>query len=666
MYWFVQGSPASILPLLGACLLWAVGGWQIASHAFRLPPTERVAVGVGTGLALHLTLANLLGHGLGPAPAFAVAALIVFSLGLLLAVRHPRRWEWRDARRSWAQFLALALLAVVLALIGRGLGILDDRKNLALISLMANGHIPPPFYMDAATPFKYHYGSQLFGAELASLGGLTPWSAFDAGKAMLGGLAILLAWHVGRRVTHREAGGYAMAGLVAFASGARWVLLLLPPSWIGRASETIQLWGSGADTAPDLSRALLATWTVSGGPPVGIPFAFVNGMGEPLVLSMQAGALPLARALLFLLLLTLRRDRSAWAIVPWTSMLALLALTWETDFLVFGGVLVGLTLAFCVWRRGAMLQRSMKRAAMSVLAACGLALVQGGTLTETARGLLGLADQAGVHAAGLGLRWPPAIISAQLGALDPGRPAELMVALAEAGPALLVVPLGFLFLRRSAMRRFEWASLALGAPLAALLPCFVSYAVDRDITRFTGYAMAAWFLLGVSGTWILARRLRGWPVAPLGLAWGAISILGGVVVFGSLLTAAGRSMFSESIAPVDASLTRQVWGRLEADALVLDSHPYRAVIVTGLRTRSTGTDFRPLPDWAALIAEPIPAAILHAGFRYAYVDSLWWESMSEKQRAAFQTGCAVLVASAHDRQQNGDRWLYDLMACRSG
>jgi hypothetical protein len=666
MYWFVNGTAASILPLIATGLLWAIGGWLMASAVFRLAASERIAVGLGAGLAVHLVLANLLGHLLSSAAAFVVSAVLVFVLGLLLILRDRKRWDWRDATRAWAQLLACALVALVLVLIGRGLGILDDRKNLALISLMANGHIPPPFYMDAATPFKYHYGSQLFGAELASLGGLMPWSAFDLGKAVLGSLAILLAWHLGRRLTHREAGGYAMAALMALGTGARWLLLLAPSSWVAAASQTIQLWGSGADTAPDLATALLSPWTVSGGPPVGIPFAFVNGMNEPLVLSIQAGTVPLARLLLFALLLTLRRERNAWAIVVWTSTLALLALAWETDFLAFGGALLGLALLLRLWRKGAYLGRSLKWAAISVLAAGLLSLVQGGTLTEIARGALGLAAHSGAQAAGLGLRWPPAFVSAQLGALAPGRPAELMVGLAEAGAVLLVAPFSLLFLRRSALRRQELAALALGAPVAAIIPCVVSYAVDRDITRFTSYAMAAWFLLAIPVLWILARRLRHFPVMHLGLVWGAVSILGGLVVFGSLLTAARRSVFSEAIAPVDASMARQAWGRLEADALVLDSHPYRAVIVTGLRTESTATDFEPFAGWVTLIAGSDPTAMLRGGFRYAYVDSFWWNSMTEVQQAAFRTGCPVLIASAHDDRQNGDRWLYDLQACQPG
>jgi len=666
MYWFLDPKLSSAVPFILAALLWASGGWLIVSAVFRLRPAERVVVGAGAGLAIHLAAANLLAHLLPSGAAFCVSAILVFVLGVLLCLRTPHACEARDAWRAWPQILIWALLALVFILIGRGLGILDDRKNLALVSLMASGDIPPHFYMDASIPFKYHYGSQLLGAELMSLGRLTPWSAFDVSKGILGGLAILLAWHLGRRLTHGAIGGYAMACLTTFASGARWLLLLVPPGWIAAASETIQLWGSGADTAPDLARALVSTWTLSGGPPIGIPFAFVNGMNEPLVLGIQAGTASLARGLLFILLLTFRRERSRWALLVWTSALALLALTWETDFLVFGGSLLALAAFLRVWRRGAGFSRSLKWAAASVLAAAALSLVQGGTFTEIARGVVGLGGPAGVSVAGLSLRWPPAIISAHLGVLHPDRPFELMVALAEAGPVLIVAPLTLILLRRSALRRFELASLAMSAPLAALIPCLVAYSVDRDITRFTTYAMVAWFLLAVPVLWVLARRLRKGAIHHLGIVWGVVAVLGGVVVFGGLMTAAGQSVFSEAIAPVDASMARLAWGKLGPGSKILDSHPYRAVIVTGLATQSTRTDFEPYESWTALVAQPDARAIADAGFRYVYVDTSWWGAMTDLQRASFRAGCVVQVASSHDEGQNGDRWLFDLQGCASG
>ncbi|MBM3122684.1 MAG: hypothetical protein FJZ97_10960, partial [Chloroflexi bacterium] len=485
MYWFLNGQSQSIVPFLVAGLLWTAGGWLMASALFRLTTAERAAVGPAIGLAGHLAVANLLARLLPSAEAFAVSALLVASLGLALGLRAVHRSDLQGLLRAWPQLFAWVLIAFIITQIGRGVGILDDRKNLSLISLMANGDVPPHFYMDASVPFKYHYGAQLLGAELAVLGGLMPWSAFDASKGVLGGLAILLAWHLGRRWTHRSLGGFALAGLVAFGSGARWLLLLLPPPWIESASQTIRLWGSGAATAPRLSQALVSDWTLSGGPPAGIPFAFVNGMNEPFVLGIQTAAVPLARVLLLMLLLTMRRERSAAAVVAWVPAFSLLALAWETDYLLFGAGLL-IVLVWRGWSRTPWASgRSLKLATLSVIVAGGLAAVQGGTITEIARGLITSGAGGAVGAAGLGLRWPPAIVSAHLGLLRFDRPLEMLVGLAEAGWPLLAMPAALVLLRRSARRRYELAALAVGSLVAAIIPSVVEYSVDRDITRFS-------------------------------------------------------------------------------------------------------------------------------------------------------------------------------------
>ncbi|MCX6071823.1 MAG: hypothetical protein NTU91_13370, partial [Chloroflexi bacterium] len=113
MYWFVNGLAASIIPLVLTTALWACGGWLITSAAFHLRPSERVAIGAGIGLAIHLAVANLLAHLLTSAAAFVVSAILVFLLGLVLCLRERRAWDWRDAWRAWPQVLLCALLMLL-------------------------------------------------------------------------------------------------------------------------------------------------------------------------------------------------------------------------------------------------------------------------------------------------------------------------------------------------------------------------------------------------------------------------------------------------------------------------------------------------------------------------------------------------------------------------
>jgi hypothetical protein len=255
------------------------------------------------------------------------------------------------------------------------------------------------------------------------------------------------------------------------------------------------------------------------------------------------------------------------------------------------------------------------------------------------------------------------MVSAHLGLLRFDRPLEVLVGLAEAGWPLLALPAALVLLRRSARRRYELAALALGSFVAALIPMFVEYSVDRDITRFSSYALSTWTLLAVPVLFVTARRRKSWRLSAAGMVWGALTVVSGLMVFVGLLSAVGKSVFTEDIAPVDAGMTRRVWGKLSPGEWVIDSHPFRAVIVTGLPTRSTHTDFSPIPEWEALVADPRPQAVLAGGYRYAYVDSEWWESMSPSIQAEYEAGCGLLVARDFDPGQNPERRLYDLEGC---
>src|SRR3990170_959629 len=222
MYWFMSGSPTAMLPFMLVCLAWGVGGWLGARRAFHLEAPERIAIGIGVGLAAYLFLANLLGQLLPPGTAFSLAGGIVLIAGL--AAHASRPGGLRQDLSGWPILVGILAATLLFALIGRGLAIFDDRKNLSLISLMAAGDIPPHFYMNPATLFRYHYGFQLLGASAMRLGGLFPWSAFDLTKGFAAALSLGVGYLAGRRLSHRAAGGWLLCAVLLFAGGARWLL----------------------------------------------------------------------------------------------------------------------------------------------------------------------------------------------------------------------------------------------------------------------------------------------------------------------------------------------------------------------------------------------------------------------------------------------------------
>src|SRR3990172_10785920 len=142
MYWYRDGSALSLLPWLGVMLLAALGGWLIASHAFRLERRERLIVGLGLGVVLYTWLANILGHWLAPNLAFALPGPLLLTVGVALSWRRKQApWFDREDLRIWPWLLAGLALFWLFLLWGKGLALFDEQKNLSLISIIATGDI---------------------------------------------------------------------------------------------------------------------------------------------------------------------------------------------------------------------------------------------------------------------------------------------------------------------------------------------------------------------------------------------------------------------------------------------------------------------------------------------------------------------------------------------
>ena len=451
MYWYRDGNPLSLLPWLATMALVWLAGWLLATHAFRLQARERLLVGLGLGLVLYTWLANLFGHWLSPELTFALPALFLLLAGGWLAWRRKERpWLHTEDLKIWPWLLAGLGLIYIFLLWSKGLTLFDEHKNLSLISIIASGDIPPHFYPNYPLFFIYHYGFHFIGASLMRLGGLLPWSAFDASKALLWGLMLLLAGLLGRRYVGRAWGGWATAAVVALASGTRYLLLLLPPSFLLQADKEIYLQGTSALIGKPLSAALSSPWPVDGGPPLPYMFSFLNGIMDPMVMAHQG---PNIFAVLILLLVWLLIPRLAgrWSFLLLAAIFSTWALVWETTYALFLMGLVAFA-ALTYWRKGNINLPQLKPVLAAAALSLPIALVQGGTLTELARdfvfgiegpGLLQgagawisiliplpqLAVSAGLEILGFSLRWPPAILSAHLGALSIFSPVQLIVGL---------------------------------------------------------------------------------------------------------------------------------------------------------------------------------------------------------------------------------------------
>ena len=656
-------------------LAWSTGGLLLASATFRLPRRLVFSVGLALGAVTQAWFANLLGFVL-PAPiAFWGGALGTLALGLAFA------WplSWTKIRRafvpaSWGQVAALLALTYVFTAIGRGLLLFEDYQNLPTISLMARGDLPPRFALDPSIRFGYHYLMLLFAAQITRLGGIAPWNALDFTRGLFFGLMLLLTYLWTERMTRSRLAASVGALFAAFAGGTRWLLLLLPPGWVADLSSHITLLGSAAQSVPDLASGLLLPWNVDGGPPIPFPFAFINGINPPLILSHGgSGMMVAALSILILLLYRFWRDWRGGVIMA--VLLSSLANLSEHAYLA---AFFGLGIALVIhWMRA----RSLKiprdflpwiwiGAASAIFAA-----FQGGVLTEIVRGFFGpragAASQASYFTVGFALNLHPTVISGHLGLLDLTNPRQLILALLEIGPILLAIPItavwGWKMLRA---RRWWDAALVFGAVMG-LASLFLQYEGSAGVTatsRLFGDLLTPLtsFAVPLLWTWAKPRAAR---LKQTLLSLGFVTVFGGLMLFGVELIAAQKPVLPLAMQSMDIQIYNETWDRLEPDALIFDTLPARAVTLFGRYTDSNLTWYVPKESWIVLAQSPFPRDLRAAGFDYFYYTLENWETFPAEVQSALDDSCVKLVVETTGPRSDTDfrkswRRLVDIRACK--
>jgi hypothetical protein len=653
-------------------LLWSSGGWMIVSHGFVVRGRERLICGVATGFVLFITVANLLANVLPVSTAFWVATFLIFIGGLLLAIRSDSRpWVDPGDLRAWPLAVLGLGTAWVFTLILRGLAIFDDYYHLPLVSTMAAGNIPPVYQLDPSQRLPYHYDLQVFAASLVRLGGLLPWSAWDASRGIALGLSFVLGWMWVRRVTRSQAAAWLGTGLFIFGGGARWLLLFVSPDSLTRFGAGLQLEDTGRRAGTDLALAMTHAWPMEGGGPISFPYAYANGIFRSWSMALgTSGALP-ALIILLLLLLWGRRRISPSAIAVLGLLLAGLALSAEhllALILAGGGIVLVAHVVRSRMRHNPIDVSFVRRSAVVLGIGLGLSLVQGGFITEVARDLLtraagGTVNIVSTDYQGFALRSAPAIPSGHLGPLSLLVPGQLVILLAELGPALLLAPVvAVLVVRKVARKDMLFSSLAVGSILSFLFPIFFRYGLDFNITRLTGNALWLWSVLAFPVVW-------GWMLAggsavrsATWLGYGVV-VYGGIVLFGVQLIAIPSPVLSTFIDNTDARYARAYWGKLEQGSQVLDSIPERAVTLFGRASRAMMDVYHPWPDWEALIDNPDPKAVADAGYGYIYEDETWWRALSVEQHQALREPCVKDLTIDYVKKDEFPR-LLDIRACK--
>lgn len=653
------------LPLLGLLALWATGGWLLAARLFDLEPGERSLIGLGLGLTISTWLANLLGHVLPMTISTWGAAAATLGLGALLAfpVRRQLREMFVPTWGQWALFLGLSLL---FTLVGRGLAVQDDYQNLPILSRIAAGDIPPHFPFALDLRLGYHYFLLLVGAEFLRAAGAAPWTALDLARGLSLALTILLIGLMAYRITRKHMAFLVGAFVGAFAGGARWALLLLPPALLAQVSAHVQLIGSGAESGANLAQALIGPWALQGDGPIPFPFAYASGVAEPLVMALSGyGAGPKMLILLILLLGDRGKTKGAWGVLA--ILLASLALLAENKF----AFLVAAAAVLVVWQilknRTVRLPSRLAWWGGAALAACLIAALQGGLLAEMAEALMNRAARSmSYYEVTFHLIWPPTVISSHLGNLSLTNPYQLLAAFLEFGPLVLAAPLVGIWLVRI-LREGRWleGSVILAGGLSLFMPLvrYSGNAGPTATTRLYNMFIDVCLAYAVPLSWpLLTGSRRAVRIFVVGAGFAAI--LSGVALFSVQLTAVPVPVASYFLTDLDVQMYRRQWDRLPAEAVVFDPLPRRAATVLG-RVVDSQVDLASVTDeFARLIEDPEPGRVHAAGFDFLYADRGYWESHGELLSApCVQWVDEVVDVDSATGEVADYRRLADLRAC---
>jgi len=652
-YWTRTGHWTDIASFAGLSLLWAAGGLLIVSHGFHLKAREKLLPGIGTGFILFIVLSNLLAQVMPLTLAYWAGAGTIFLAGLLLLL-FSRDKAWLDLRmfREWPQFVVLVVIILGFTLILRGLAIFDDYYHLPMISVMATGDIPPHFYLDPSLHLPYHYGLQVFAAGLVRLGGLFPWSAWDTSRAIVFGFTCLLGWLWVRRLAGSKLAAYLGSILLVLGGGARWLLLFVPKDTLEVMGANLHMDLSGIAAGGSLAADLTNRWPMDGGGPFPFPFAYANGILEPLNMQLGATGAMWEMTILLLLLLSLRRSHAWSGLITRSLLLASLALSAEhvyaAAFLGLAIVLAGNLVVSAVRKRPA--DRSALAGWGIPLVVSGIfALFQGGYITGGFYSLVARLTRqtypmVTTDFQGFSLRWPPAVPTGHLGPLSLFNRGQIGILLAEAGPALLlflVVVVYWLGRRHQPLGLVR--GLVVGSIFSLAFPIFFRYGLDFDITRLVGAALWLSYALAIPLLWRWVLHARQGLQLITGLGFG-VAIFAGLMMLGVELIAIPTSQTTYYLQFKESDFLQAYWDELEPGAQVLDSQPERAVLLFGRASLAAQDVYKRSPGWQELVANPDPARVAAAGYSYVYMDNRWWNRLTPQIQAGYAQPCVQTLA----------------------
>jgi hypothetical protein len=200
-----------------------------------------------------------------------------------------------------------------------------------------------------------------------------------------------------------------------------------------------------------------------------------------------------------------------------------------------------------------------------------------------------------------------------------------------------------------------------------LIPLFVAWVSDADISHITDFAMDATVLLVV---FMLMRRERELPsvewrsFVSAGTLCLALMMVSGVVLLGVQLTAAQDTVLSEHFDDAEAQLLRRAWGRLPSSAKVLGYAGTGSILtgqlIGGIYALPPGSERQ---VWEAMLTSPRVETLVRNGFDFVFVQSRWWNGLDSKSQQELEDPCVTVFARGEDFPGGRFAEILDLRAC---
>ena len=668
---YILSGFSRFFPLTVWAVACALGGIWLVRGLFRLKKSEEILVGLTVGLITTTWLVNLLGRILEFDLACWLSVLMLLIVGFFTNFPNSisKLKEKFTLQINFWIWIPFFILVALFWRIGNGMAIMDEFQTLPLISQLAAGDIPLHFPLDPAVIYNYHYFPYLISAQFMRIGNMYPWTALDLQHALILTLSLFLLGIWVKRVTRSNMAGIVAAVFYFFSGGTRWIMLLLPQNVVALIDESIQRMGSGLNSGPTLQTALVNPWAAQGTGPFTIPFAFANGLNS--ATSIGLGYTNFVLLFLILILITFKRWNNWKAVFIYIVIMASMALTHETSFVFLILATLALVGYSVIRNKQWKISKDLIFLGVALLVAGLITLFQGGVLTGIFQGFLlrsdaNLALATSYHDLKILLNFPPSIVDAHLGILSFTNPIHLLVILLEIGPMILLIY--FIIVWGIKAERSSRTFESILSWMALLSIILIFFTIDLKSTTIGALTRAQNFFLLISRIFavpiiliLLPEKKEIVKIIYYGLI--AVTLLGGLVIFGLEMIAIQKPIQSTFLEPLDAKIMDYYWSQLDENYLVFDPIPYRSAVLFGKPTNAGLTWFDTKPAYDTMFNNPDPQSMQENGFGYVYSDRAYLKSLPNDVSKRFEQTCVKVLADYKD-DFGSERILMDIRACQ--